>query len=610
MNKRRAFSFFLALCIVFSLLSMQALAAGQTENAQWEDTLWYAPETEASVRGVYEDDTGVLFYKGVAALQKIPAGSMLTGDEKVVYDAMVPVIRQIARGERASASITVGKNVVGSPTQVHAEFSGGDLSIDQIRRILDALLADLPYDLFWYDKVSGSGVHRIGENGKLYQVTFMFTVAANYRGGDEFTVDTTKTAAAKTAAANAKAIVDKYANVSDYEKLLGYKNEICSMVSYDYTAANSGSFTTNIDPWQLVSVFDGNPETNVVCEGYSKAFMYLCEMSSFIGDVSCYTVMGWLGSVRHMWNIVDMGGKRYLADVTNSDSGTTGMGGSLFMVGASGSVNGGYRASGLLYSYDDETKTLWGTGDTSILRLESTKYDPAANCTHMGSTETRNAKTPNCRETGYSGDVYCNICGEMLKKGEDLPLGDHIWAADSCTEIKICTLCNSEGPAGHSYDNRVDGSCNLCGIHREETEKRTVMHMLRMYDPNSGEHFYTGSEEEKDNLVAAGWNYEGVGFTFSMTTGAPVYRLYDRHNTFEHLYTMDEDEKEMLIALGWELEGVAFNSAYDTEVPQFRLHNPNETRGAYHFTSSTEERDMLIAAGWEYQGIGFYSSWK
>ena len=73
---------------------------------------------------------------------------------------------------------------------------------------------------------------------------------------------------------------------------------------------------------------------------------------------------------------------------------------------------------------------------------------------------------------------------------------------------------------------------------------------------------------------------------------------------------MDEAEKNKLVAQGWELEGIAFNSAYDTEVPQYRLHNPNETRGAYHFTASTEERDALIAAGWEYQGIGFYSSWK
>lgn len=135
---------------------------------------------------------------------------------------------------------------------------------------------------------------------------------------------------------------------------------------------------------------------------------------------------------------------------------------------------------------------------------------------------------------------------------------------------------------------------------------RPTVDMFRMYDPNSGEHFYTGSTEERDNLVAVGWNYEGVGFTFPLTTGDPVYRLFDPV-TGEHLYTMDEVEKATLMAQGWNYEGIAFNSAYDVEVPQYRLHNPNATRGAYHFTASQKEADYLMSLGWEYQGIGWYS---
>ena len=70
---------------------------------------------------------------------------------------------------------------------------------------------------------------------------------------------------------------------------------------------------------------------------------------------------------------------------------------------------------------------------------------------------------------------------------------------------------------------------------------------------------------------------------------------------------MDEAEKDALIAAGWEFEGVAFNSCPREEVPQYRLRNPNATRGAYHFTASREEKDSLIAAGWIYEGIGFYT---
>ena len=161
----------------------------------------------------------------------------------------------------------------------------------------------------------------------------------------------------------------------------------------------------------------------------------------------------------------------------------------------------------------------------------------------------------------------------------------------------------------HVYDDILDGTCNACGVKRETVEKRQVVHMFRLYNPNTGEHFYTGSTEERDNLITAGWQYEGVGFTFPANTGAPVHRLF-QPSTGEHLYTMDEAEKDRLISEGWNYESVAFNSAYDTEAVQHRLHNPNETVGAYHFTFSEEEMQSLIAAGWKYQGIGWYSCYK
>ena len=164
-------------------------------------------------------------------------------------------------------------------------------------------------------------------------------------------------------------------------------------------------------------------------------------------------------------------------------------------------------------------------------------------------------------------------------------------------------------PNAHTYDDKVDGTCNVCGVDRAKVEVRKKHNMLRMYNPYSGEHFYTGSEEERDNLVAAGWKYEGVAFTFPANTGAPVYRLYDPA-TGEHLYTMDEAEMADLMAKGWNYENIAFNSGYDTEALQHRLHNPYTTVGGYHFTFSEEEMQNLIAAGWIYQGIGWYSCFK
>lgn len=36
--------------------------------------------------------------------------------------------------------------------------------------------------------------------------------------------------------------------------------------------------------------------------------------------------------------------------------------------------------------------------------------------------------------------------------------------------------------------------------------------MYRMYNPNSGEHFYTASLKERKTLSGIGWRYEGIGW--------------------------------------------------------------------------------------------------
>lgn len=133
--------------------------------------------------------------------------------------------------------------------------------------------------------------------------------------------------------------------------------------------------------------------------------------------------------------------------------------------------------------------------------------------------------------------------------------------------------------------------------------------MYRLYNPNSGEHFYTGSVEERDMLVAAGWTYEGVAWNAPVSDGQPVYRVYNP-NSGDHHYTMSKEEVNMLVGYGWKYEGVAWNSSGLTTVPQFRLYNPNADCGSHHYTSSEEERDFLVSLGWIYEGIGWFGRLK
>ena len=181
---------------------------------------------------------------------------------------------------------------------------------------------------------------------------------------------------AKQAAANARMIVQKFSSYTETEKLIGYKEIICYLTSYNDEAVEWEEYG---DPWQLIYVFDGDDSTNVVCEGYSKAFQYLCDLS----DITCYTVTGTMdggtGAGPHMWNIVENDGKYYMADITNCDEGTVGENGGLFLdTPISGSVSKGYtyatESTDMHYAYDTETKALYGTGKNSVLLMTQDAY--------------------------------------------------------------------------------------------------------------------------------------------------------------------------------------------------------------------------------------------
>jgi hypothetical protein len=208
-------------------------------------------------------------------------------------------------------------------------------------------------------------------------------------------------------------------------------------------------------------------------------------------------------------------------------------------------------------------------------------------------------------KSGDSWMAEIPMCTFGVNKTDNFQL--HVYGVVNGVEgLVVNSSVDHMAPAGHNYEHQYDYKCDGCGATRIVDMTRPMVDMFRMYNPNTGEHFYTGSTEERDNLIGHGWQYEGVGFTFPLTTGKPVHRLF-QPSTGEHLYTMDEAEKAKLMAEGWNYEGIAFNSGFENEVPQYRLHNPNASVGAYHFTASDVERDTLLAAGWEYQGIGWYS---
>ena len=293
-----------------------------------------------------------------------PSGNRLEGADRYLYEALVSRVGSIASGSSGAAVFSFPvEEVYGK-----LSYTAADLNVESIRvtiddvtgfrkaavdairavvtgrfsqtAILRCLLADCPYEMYWYDKTIGNilnypaiglGSDESGEDTLVISgsVTFNMAVSEEYRdpskGPRTFVVngqtierycdaDPSWGQSVTNAVRNAQAIVDRYEDLEDYERLIAYRDEIKALTGYNEEAAAGGVPYGN--PWQLVWVFDGDPETKVVCEGFAKAFQYLNDLSG--SAVTVISVTGLMNGGSHMWNIVRMDdGQNYLADLTN-----------------------------------------------------------------------------------------------------------------------------------------------------------------------------------------------------------------------------------------------------------------------------------------------------
>ncbi|MFR4298833.1 MAG: Ig-like domain-containing protein [Anaerostipes hadrus] len=76
-------------------------------------------------------------------------------------------------------------------------------------------------------------------------------------------------------------------------------------------------------------------------------------------------------------------------------------------------------------------------------------------------TEVRNEKKATCKEKGYSGDIYCADCGELIKKGSATEKADHNWQLTK--EEKV--TCEKDGSKTYT--------CADCGETKTEMIQST-----------------------------------------------------------------------------------------------------------------------------------------
>lgn len=369
---------------------------------------------------LFEEYANRLFYGAKPKLRGSKnTGDKLTGQNKIIYDKVKAAAAQVADGGIPNTRVTITFEELGlhSDGVYDAEglglpyiydFSTGtwNSELDEavhglfsfnLQLVQDSLYADCPYELYWGSVFSIDG-YSFSSNGR--EIWFddnerivSVLVQTNYRDSSDpegFTADTNKTGAAAAAASYSQTILQGAdACSTDYKKISYFKDAICGLVEYNHDAAGNSANYPDRDPWALIYVFDQDPTTNVVCEGYSEAFQYLCSQTDFIDDSVCaYSVTGIMhlageSGEAHKWNIVHMDdGRNYIADITNSDNGSWGQGGELFLKGAEGSVSEGYRlpdrneTAYMYYEYDEETLTLFSAAELTLSRSDYGDGDP------------------------------------------------------------------------------------------------------------------------------------------------------------------------------------------------------------------------------------------
>ena len=403
--------------------------------------------------------------------------SVLNSSEQIMFDGIKEGVTGIADGSTDSPIFAI-------------KMTAAEYQACNFDKVINALLTDLPYEMYWCNKTEGALREYDKENN---EAIVRFAVSADYRTSEVlfthpytdsngveqvFTVhraDRSKTGAASAAVSNAKKIVAENAALSDLDKLNKYRQTICSLTSYDKTITSGTEYG---DPWQLIYVFDNDPATEVVCEGYSKAFQLLCNMSSFSNDtIECYTITGAFagrsGTEGHMWNVLHMDdGRNYIADITNCDTGNAGSPDLLFLRGCTGgSVESGYvYLSSLRYIYDSDALSIYSTSelemsdsDYSSTSVKVTHYPArAATCTASGTIEYW------MKDGKYYSDNYCKR--EITKAQTVTAAKGHSWTEWKTVKSAFCTSPGSQKQ-----------TCSSCGASAEKSIPATG-HSWRVTD--------------------------------------------------------------------------------------------------------------------------------
>lgn len=136
--------------------------------------------------------------------------------------------------------------------------------------------------------------------------------------------------------------------------------------------------------------------------------------------------------------------------------------------------------------------------------------------------------------------------------------------------------------------------------------------VYRLYNKNNGDHLLTKNKNEKNEVATKGWKietnpkkeYGRAAFYVPVQADSvgkkQVYRIYNP-NSGEHFYTTNKSEADAAARKGWRHET---NSKYtwvsEGDVKVYREFNPDvHTAGSHNFTTDLNEHRRVVSAGWK-----------
>ena len=570
-----------------------------SEDLPEEELTFSEEEDPEDLFAAYAEDK---LYEGVrqqAILMKKTSGSYLSGQNASIYQSLIKQIRMVADGQLQSTKLEVSLEELGvadlacTAQELGVEAvvvndkivaEARDLFVSRflnykISLVMSSLLADCPYDLYWFDKTRGlrSGGIKVSakwaavDGEDQYVLTFSNPLTVSFTVADEFAADTYQVdlASGQTvalAAENASAIVAECEGLTDYEKLDSYRERICQETSYNFDAAEQTDLPYG-NPWQLLWVFDGDPATTVVCEGYAKAFQYLCDLSSFqSSQTGSILVFGQMGA-GHMWNVVTMpDGFNYLVDVTNCDTGMAGADRGLFLAGSGdGSVQDGYTVRcgnrSFFYQYSNGTKDIFSEDDLTLApaSYEEMHYVPVSSIL----LDREEAQMPTSLTTTDADRTLLQastlqLTAQVLPK--DTPDRELVWFSSapgvaSVDDAGLVTAwtCGTAVITARTTDGSQSASCTIRTLYNDVTDSSRYW-----YDPvywAAGENItkgygnvYFGPEEtcSREQLITFLWRMMG-----SPDPGASVKNTFSDVKNGQYYYKAVLWAKEKGITNGY-----------------------------------------------------------